>query len=129
MVIVAQKNSPLLVNCSDPSLSWINESEVKFKWFKDGRVMTPDSKRISVSQNGSLYFQSIKRKKRRGMNDEGFYECHKTFTSGTVIAKRVEIQIASKYSFSFIFQFYQSNFFSFDSQLEFRLSPIFSPLL
>nr|XP_022306507.1 protogenin-like [Crassostrea virginica] len=94
MVIVAQKNSPLLVNCSDPSLSWINESEVKFKWFKDGRVMTPDSKRISVSQNGSLYFQSIKRKKRRGMNDEGFYECHKTFTSGTVIAKRVEIQIA-----------------------------------
>lgn len=95
-VIVVQKNSPLLLNCSDPTLSWINNSEVKFTWFKDGEVVTPDSRRISVNQNGSLYFQSIKRKKRKGLDDEGLYECQKTFTVGTVIVRRVKVQIASR---------------------------------
>lgn len=93
-VIVVQKNSPLLLNCSDPTLSWINNSEVKFTWFKDGEVVTPDSRRVSVNQNGSLYFQSIKRKKRKGLDDEGLYECQKTFTVGTVIVRRVKVQIA-----------------------------------
>lgn len=49
-----------------------------------------------MNQNGSLYFQSIKRKKRKGLDDEGLYECQKTFTVGTVIVRRVKVQIASR---------------------------------
>lgn len=71
--------------------------------------MTPDSRRISVNQNGSLYFQSIKRKKRKGLDDEGLYECQKTFTVGTVIVRRVKVQIASRSKVKFVISIIRSN--------------------
>ncbi|XP_048750128.2 protogenin-like isoform X2 [Ostrea edulis] len=93
-VIVVRKNSALVLNCTDPSLSWITDSNVNYTWFKDGQALTLNRRRITVKQNGSLYFQSVKKKKRKQINDEGQYECHVTLSAGTVIARRVWIQIA-----------------------------------
>jgi hypothetical protein len=96
-VITVRKNSPLLLNCTDFSVPGITDSGVKYTWFKDGKALTP-GRRTTVRQNGSLFFQSVKRKKRKHINDEGHYECHMTISAGTVIARRVTIKIASKLS-------------------------------
>ncbi|XP_062585320.1 protogenin-like [Saccostrea cucullata] len=90
-VIKVVQNSPLLLNCTD-STTWWTESGVRFTWFKNGEVVTSD-KRVTVSQNGSLYIPSTKKKKRRGWNDEGLYECHMTVSMGTVIGRSVKIKI------------------------------------
>ncbi|XP_061185116.1 protogenin-like [Saccostrea echinata] len=90
-VVEVLQNSPLLLNCTD-SMTWWTESGVKYSWFKDGKIVTSDQ-RVTVSQNGSLYIPSTKKKKRRGWDDEGLYECHMTVPMGTVIGRSVKIKI------------------------------------
>ena len=97
--VVAQKKFPFLLNCS--AYSPPQYRPINYTWYKNGQPLALD-RRVQVVDNGSLYFQSIKRRKRKfKTNDEGFYECLLTNSVGTVIARRVNLKIASKYDYSF----------------------------
>ncbi|KAK3096033.1 hypothetical protein FSP39_022221 [Pinctada imbricata] len=90
--VIAQKSFPFLLNCS--AYSGPEYRPINYTWYKDGAPISL-SRRIKLVNNGSLYFHSIKRRKRRkNLNDQGFYECFLTNSQGTVIARQVELKIA-----------------------------------
>lgn len=89
--IIAQKNSPLYVNCSVSSKVGIRS----FFWKKNGNPIVSRS-RIKIQSNRSLYFREVvhRRKKGKKRNDEGIYECFVENEYGTVLATRVRLQVA-----------------------------------
>lgn len=92
--IIAQKNSPLYVNCSVSSKADIKS----FFWKKNGNPIVSRS-RIKIQSNRSLYFREVvhRRKKGKKRNDEGIYECFVENEYGTVLATRVRLQVAGKF--------------------------------
>ncbi|OPL33459.1 hypothetical protein AM593_06218, partial [Mytilus galloprovincialis] len=56
-VVISQKNSPLLVNCSASSST--DAGPVSFAWYKDGEPVL-FYRRVQVRDNGSLYFTQVK---------------------------------------------------------------------
>jgi len=96
-VLVVQKNSPLMLNCSAYSNSGQEYTPISYSWMKDGKKLIP-SKQVQIVENGSLYFQHIKKKKKRmKYTDEGKYICLLTNREGTVIGRQAQIKVASKY--------------------------------
>lgn len=89
--IIAQKNSPLYINCSVSSKVAIKS----FVWKKNGNPIVSRS-RIKIQPNRSLYFREVvhRRKKGKKRNDEGIYECFVENEYGTVLATRVQLQVA-----------------------------------
>lgn len=93
---MAQKNGKLLLNCSVE----VKSSEFgtpTVSWRKNGEVLNIDN-RIQKVQNGSLYFKRVWHKKKKGISDEGLYECIVNNRIGSIIARRVKVQVASKYT-------------------------------
>ena len=93
-VVIAQKNSPLLLNCSATSAP--DKGPVHITWHKDDQPLVTD-KRVQIKDNGSLFFTEVK-KNRNVMNRDhnGFYECFLKNDVGTVIARQVHLKVASK---------------------------------
>ena len=93
--VVAQKNGKLLLNCSVEVKS--SENGVpNITWRKDGVLLDFDN-RIQKVQNGSLYFKRVWHKKKKNISDEGMYECLVQNKIGSIIARRVTLEVASKY--------------------------------
>ncbi|XP_071140240.1 protogenin-like isoform X1 [Mytilus edulis] len=91
-VVIAQKNSPLLLNCSASSSP--DAGPVTITWFKDGQPVVID-RRVQVRENGSLYFTQVKKNRNsKNRNHNGFYECFIKNKYGTVIARQVHLQVA-----------------------------------
>ncbi|CAC5400663.1 unnamed protein product [Mytilus coruscus] len=93
-VVIAQKNSPLLLNCSASSSP--DSGPVTITWYKDGQPVVID-RRVQVRDNGSLYFTQVKKNrnsKNKNRNHNGFYECFMKNKYGTVIARQVHLQVA-----------------------------------
>ena len=93
--VVAQKNGKLLLNCS------VEVTAPKYgmpviSWRKDGVLLNLDN-RIQKVQNGSLFFRRVQHKKKKNISDEGMYECLVQNNIGSIIARRVKVEIASKY--------------------------------
>ncbi|CAG2225792.1 unnamed protein product [Mytilus edulis] len=94
-VVIAQKNSPLLLNCSASSSP--DAGPVTITWYKDGQPVLID-RRVQVRDNGSLYFTQVKNNRHsrnKNRNQNGFYECFMKNKYGTVIARQVHLQVAS----------------------------------
>ncbi|VDI44725.1 Hypothetical predicted protein, partial [Mytilus galloprovincialis] len=93
-IVIAQKNSPLLLNCSASSSP--DSGPVSFTWYKDGEPVFFD-RRVQVRDNGSLYFTQVKNNRHsrnQNRNQNGFYECFMKKKYGMVIARQVQIQVA-----------------------------------
>ncbi|KAL5020005.1 hypothetical protein ScPMuIL_002897 [Solemya velum] len=88
--VVVQKNSPVLLNCSVTAAPSHEITEIY--WTQNDKPLVLD-RRINVLENGSLAIQRVIRKKRK-KNDEGIYTCFATNDIGTVIGRRVKLQIA-----------------------------------
>ncbi|XP_063438172.1 protogenin-like [Mytilus trossulus] len=91
--VVAQKNGKLLLNCSVE----VKSSEYgvpNITWRKDGVLIDFDN-RIQKVQNGSLYFKRVWHKKKKNISDEGMYECLVQNKIGSIIARRVTLEVAS----------------------------------
>ena len=96
-VVIAQKNSPLLIDCSATSSS--DAGHATYKWHKNGKPVVTD-KFLQTLSNGSLFFPLVKnnfKSKNRNKNHNGFYECFLKNKYGTVIARQVRLNVASKY--------------------------------
>ena len=95
--IVAQKNGKLLLNCSvATNVSQFGKPQVS--WYRDGRKIHYDN-RLQLVQNGSLYFRRVFYRKKKNITDAGNYECHVKNQIGSIIARRVNLKIASKFCF------------------------------
>ncbi|KAL8595522.1 hypothetical protein ACOMHN_000730 [Nucella lapillus] len=94
--VTVEKKSPLLLNCSVVTSPTFGP--VTFTWHKDGRPLQPQlgDRRIHVYHNGSLYFRRIIHRKRREnrLSDEGLYECVAGNKNGSVVARRVHVEVA-----------------------------------
>ncbi|VDI30815.1 Hypothetical predicted protein, partial [Mytilus galloprovincialis] len=93
-VVIAQKNSPLLLNCSASSSP--DAGPVTITWYKDGQPVLID-RRVQVRDNGSLYFKQVKNNRHprnKNRNQNGFYECFMKNKYGTAIARQVHLQVA-----------------------------------
>ncbi|XP_062599524.1 protogenin B-like [Saccostrea cucullata] len=87
--VVAQKGNPLLLNCTVES-----NSSTKFTWYKNGqRLQLENQRRVQVI-NGSLSFKRVLYRRKKNITDEGVYECHVRNNIGSIIAKRVKVNIA-----------------------------------
>ncbi|XP_063437436.1 protogenin-like isoform X2 [Mytilus trossulus] len=94
-VVLAKKNSPLLLNCSASSSP--DAGRVSFTWYKDGEPVLFD-RRVQVKDNGSLYFKQVKNNRHsrnQNRNQNGFYECFMKNKYGTVIARQVQLLVES----------------------------------
>ncbi|XP_052084302.1 protogenin-like isoform X2 [Mytilus californianus] len=94
-VVIAQKNSPLLLNCSASSSP--DAGPVTITWFKDGQPVVID-RRVQFRENGSLYFTQVKNNRysrNKNRNQNGYYECFIKNKYGTVIGRQVHLQVAS----------------------------------
>ena len=115
--IFVQKKSRVVLDCSirtqshDMLYSWTKDGQElvsQKQRLKDGQDIIPQRRRhnwdlksqgrISLAENGSLIIERVINKKKKGLSDEGFYECIGESTLGTVIGRRVIIKIESKYS-------------------------------
>ncbi|XP_014769613.1 protogenin-like isoform X2 [Octopus bimaculoides] len=89
--VIAQSNSPLVLNCSVSST--VHTRSVV--WKKNENTIIPRG-RISVLQNHTLFFRQVlnRRKKGKKRNDEGVYDCYVKNDYGTVLATRIILLIA-----------------------------------
>ncbi|XP_021346881.1 protogenin B-like, partial [Mizuhopecten yessoensis] len=85
--IIVERRSPFLLNCS--AFSSPGFGQTSYRWTRN-KVKVTLNKRIQMVENGSLYFQHLKRKKR----DEGLYECFLNNSKGVVIGRRVMVKVA-----------------------------------
>ncbi|VDI62813.1 Hypothetical predicted protein [Mytilus galloprovincialis] len=95
-VVIAQKNNPLLLNYSASSSP--DSGPVNFTWYKDGEPVLFD-RRIQVRDNGSLYFTQVKNNRHsrnQNRNQNEFYECFMKNKYGTVFARQVQLQVATR---------------------------------
>ncbi|KAL3884749.1 hypothetical protein ACJMK2_024858, partial [Sinanodonta woodiana] len=93
--VIAQKNGQLMLNCS-VTLTDSDQGPLEYTWTKDGE---PIEDHIELQNNGSLFFRRVIHKPRRNKTDMGFYECYVKNKIGSIIARRVQVDIAnmSKY--------------------------------
>lgn len=96
--VVAQKGNPLVLNCTVDS----NSSTV-FTWYKNGQVLQLENQRRIQVINGSLSFKRVLFRRKKNVTDEGVYECHVRNGIGSIIAKRVKVNIAGKLYFRLYF--------------------------
>ncbi|XP_033726178.1 protogenin A-like [Pecten maximus] len=89
--IIVQRRSPLLLNCS--AFSSTGFGQTTYRWTRN-KVAVTLNKRIQLIENGSLYFQHLKRRKRPSRSDEGLYECFLNNIKGVVIGRQVFVKVA-----------------------------------
>ncbi|OWF38700.1 protogenin B-like [Mizuhopecten yessoensis] len=87
--VIAQKNWKLLLNCSVTS----KYGAPTITWLKNGVPLNLDN-RISKDINGSLFFRKVVNKRRKNITDEGLYDCLASNSKGTVLARRVKLEIS-----------------------------------
>lgn len=100
-VVLVQQNmkTPVLLNCS---LNVTNQDllPLSYTWLKDGQLIDVIHRKskMQLLPNGSLLLQP-RRTKNRNRTLDGVYDCLVT-TAGkdVVIARRVKVVVASKYS-------------------------------
>ncbi|KAK3607422.1 hypothetical protein CHS0354_003058 [Potamilus streckersoni] len=80
-----------MLNCS-VTLTDSDQGPLEYTWTKDGE---PIEDHIQLQNNGSLYFRRVIHKPRRNKTDMGFYECYVKNKIGSIIARRVNVDIAS----------------------------------
>ena len=73
-----------------------DDGPVTISWRHNGYPIENDS-RISTLINGTLYIARVVHKPTKGRTDEGIYQCLATNRWGTVVSRRAELKIASKY--------------------------------
>ncbi|KAI0207613.1 Neogenin [Lamellibrachia satsuma] len=86
--VIAIKNAPLVLNCSSQD----SDGRVNITWRKDGQLVN-DQRRF-VLRNGSLYFKRVLRRKQ--FTDEGLYQCVLRNHIGTIVSRKLQLQVASK---------------------------------
>ena len=95
--VIAQKNGELLLNCSvehEPSLGPLN-----ITWQQNGGPVEL-GKRIQLLNNGSLYFRRIIHRPKKSRTDVGTFDCIASLQNiGSIIARRVRVQVAGKLLF------------------------------
>lgn len=92
------KAKPVLLNCS-LNVTDKNLLPLRYKWLKDGEQIDKirPKLKIEVQKNGSLLLQPRKNRSRNRRLD-GVYDCLVTTANNTaVIARRVEVVVASEY--------------------------------
>ncbi|XP_033726119.1 protogenin-like [Pecten maximus] len=89
--VIAQKNWKLLLNCSVTSSPRYGLPTIT--WLKNGVPLNLDN-RISKTTNGSLFFRKVVNKRKRNITDEGLYDCLASNSKGTVLARRVKLEIS-----------------------------------
>ncbi|XP_069103060.1 protogenin B-like [Argopecten irradians] len=89
--VIAQKNWKLLLNCSVSSDPRYGTPQIT--WLKNGVPLTLDN-RITKDINGSLSFRKVVNKRKRNITDEGVYDCLASNSQGTVLARRVKLEIS-----------------------------------
>ncbi|XP_069102225.1 protogenin-like [Argopecten irradians] len=89
--VIVQRRTPLLLNCS--AFSSPGFGPTTYRWTRN-KVDVTFNKRIQLVENGSLYFQHLKRRKRPSRSDEGLYECFLTNSRGVVIGRQVFVKVA-----------------------------------
>lgn len=98
--VVVRKRLPLSVGC--PVVADKDEEEfgnLTYRWTKDGKLIRSRSprSRVHVYANGTLHFKKVvnRVKENRLISDRGLYECYVANNFGTVLARRVNIIVAS----------------------------------
>ncbi|XP_060075169.1 protogenin B-like [Ylistrum balloti] len=89
--VIVQRRSPLRLNCS--AFSTVGFGPTSYRWTRNRQEVTLN-KRIQLAENGSLYFQHLKRRKRPSRSDEGMYECFLNNSKGVVIGRQVLVKVA-----------------------------------
>ena len=86
--VIVIKNTALVLNCSAQD----SDGAVNITWRKDGELVN-DQRRVLL-RNGSLYFKRVVRHKQ--FTDEGLYQCVLRNHIGTIVSRKLQLQVASK---------------------------------
>ena len=93
--IIGIRGEQLWLNCTAYTAPELRPLTIQ--WRHNGTIIN-DSRRQNL-RNGSLYFRRVLHRKQRGKSDEGFYECLAQNQAGTIVSRKVRLQVASKLNF------------------------------